>query len=248
MDTNHFSLRNQILFISYQDIIKQTYPIMLMNVIKDYYDELNYMLKLDEIKDYDLPNLQRLCIERTDKNPLIYLLRDKTNETHIEMCDKLLEVFEDSFIDMYTLTNFTDFGSKLFTIEMQPFIKEIFIYSERPIYQIVYDSQVYFKNSDKIKYVAGDFIDVINQLHDKPTSYILNDVMYIQKLIDNDLISYTEIMVSESGYNFELTDKFDIVLKGGFETLMKEKIFKLGFVKSIELTNEHFSKLDEFNK
>lgn len=239
MDKNFFSTRDQYIFICYKDVIKHCYPVMLNKIINEYYDELNDLLYLDVIKDYDIYNLERLCIERTDVNPFRYLKRDNcTNET----ADLLLETFEDEMFDMYTQSKFTNFGSRIFNLVTQPQIKELYIYVERPITQVMYDCKTYFEQfGNKIKYVCGDFIDVIKKLPNKPTSYILNDANYIKDLIDNKFIEFTEIIIAELGYNFEVSEDKSIVLKNGYEDLMEEHIFKIGYFPTLMLEDKHFS-------
>ena len=240
-NTSYFATRDQYIFICYKDIIKHCYPMMLKKIIDEYYDELNSFLYLDMIKDYDIYNLERLCVERIDINPLKYIKRDIcSNET----ADELLKTFEDDMYDMYTHSKFTLFGAKIFNLLVQKQIKGIYIYVDRRIDQILYDCKVHFDQfGDKIKYVCGDFIDVIKKLPNKPTSYIINDVDYIQKLIDNDLIEFTEVIVAELGYNFKLSEGGNIILKNDYESLMKEKIFKIGYLPTIELDNKHLSGL-----
>lgn len=239
MDKNYFSTRDQYVFICYKDIIKHCYPIMLKKLIDEYYDDLSNFLYLDFIKEYDIYNLERLCIERTDKNPIKYLKKELCTD---ETADNLLKTFEDEMYDMYTQSRFTNFGAKIFNLIMQPQIKEIYIYVERPIQQILYDCKIQFEQfGNKIKYVCGDFIEVVSKLPNKPTSYILNDVDYIQDLIDNKYIEFTEIIIAELGYNFKLGENNDLVLKGDYESLMEKEVFKIGYLPTLILEDKHFT-------
>lgn len=244
-DANFFATRDQYLFICYTDIIKLTYPVMIKELIDEYYDVLIDYFELDKIKDYDIYNLERLCVERTYKNPLMYLKRKECSE---EDCEVLLNAFETEMIKMYSKSKFTEFGAKLYNILLQPYIKEVYIYFDKPIYQMRTDCEVYFNEyKGKIKYVSGEFIDCVKSLNRKPTSYILNDVNYIQDLIDNDLIEYTEIIIGELGYNFELNDQFELQVKNKLDTLMYEKIFKFGILPIIKLEEKHFTCLEGWN-
>ena len=206
IDKNFFSTRDQYVFICYKDIIKHCYPVMLKKLIDEYYDDLSNFLYLDFIKDYDIYNLERLCIERTDKNPIKYLKKELCTD---ETADNLLKTFEDEMYDMYTQSKFTNFCAKIFNLIMQPQIKEIYIYVERPIQQILYDCKIQFEQfGNKIKYVCGDFIEVINKLPNKPTSYILNDVD-MKNIGDEDYVidKYTDdlqanIIMNEGVKNF----------------------------------------------
>lgn len=243
MDRNYFSTRNQILFITYEDIVKLNYALLLETVVKDYKDELGGILKLDDIKDYDVDNLNRLCIERTDRNPLKYISK---SEEFYSICDELMDMFEVEFTDMYAKAQLTDFGSKLYNIFMQPFVKKVYIHTDKKIYQIPYDCSLIFSDfSNKIEYVYGDIPKFIKTLPEKPTTYIINDIEIVNKLIENDLVSYTEILIAELGYNFKLNEeKNDIVLKYDLESLMREKTFKMGMLPILHLTEKHFSKLE----
>lgn len=243
MDRNYFATRDQYVFICYKDIIKLNYAVMMKILIEDYEDDLKDFFFIDKIKNYDIYNLERFCIERPYKNPLMYIKKDNCTE---ETCDLLLKTFEKEMIEMYTKAKFTEFGAKLYNLFLQPNIKEVYIYVEEPINQIPYDCKTYFKEyENKMKFVSGDFIEVIKLLPIKPTMYILNDVDYIQQLIDNDFIGYTEILVGELGYNFEIKQNGDLQLKGNYEEKMQKHIFKLGYLPIINLQKKHFSCLSK---
>lgn len=243
MDSNYFVMRDQYIFICYKDIIKLTYPVMLKELIDKYYDDLEPYLDLEKIKEYDIHNLERLCVERITKNPLSYIKKPECTE---ETCDLLLDAFEDEFIEMYTKSRLSDFGAKLYTILAQQGVKEVYIYAEKPIEQIPYDCRVYFDAYEgKVKYVSGNFIDIVKQLPNKPTVYILNDADYIQELIDNKLIEYTEIMVAELGYNYEVDEDYILRIKGGYEDKMEKEIFKLALFPVVTLDKKHFTCLKE---
>lgn len=238
-NTTYFSTRDQYIFICYKDIIKHVYPVLLKKLIDNYYDDLIGLIHLDVIKDYDIFNLERLCIERTEINPLRYLKKENCTD---ETADMLLQTFEEEMYDMYTQSKFTNFGAKIFNLIMQPQVKEIYIYVEKPINQIMYDCKLYFDQfGNKIKYVCGDFIDVVKKLPHKPTSYIINNVDYIQELIDNNFINFTEIVIAELGYNFKLDDKRELVLKGNYESLMEKEVFKIGYFPTLILEDKHFT-------
>ena len=45
-DANYFGTRDHYMFITYKDMIKLTYPVLLHDLIKDYYDDLKDFLEL----------------------------------------------------------------------------------------------------------------------------------------------------------------------------------------------------------
>jgi hypothetical protein len=242
-EVNYFGMRDHSIFVCYKDIIKLTYPVLYHELIHNYYDDLNEFLKLDEIKDFNIFNLERLSVERLTVNPLSYIRRNNCSE---ETCDLLLRTFNEELTDIYTKSQFSSFGGKMYTIIPQERIKNVYIYVEEPNYQVIYDCHVHFGDYiHKIKFLTGDFIEAVKCVPVRPTCYMLNDIEYLKQLIDNKLIAYTEVLIAELGCNFELDKDQNMVLKYGInEKMMQEKIFKLGIVPIVELTDKHFVNSD----
>ena len=242
-DVNYFGTRDHYMFICYKDMIKLTYPILLQELIKDYYDDLKDFLDLDKIKDYDIYNLERICSERIDINPLKYIKKPECSD---EVCDLLLKTFNEELIEMYTKSKFSVFGGKMYNILDLDRIKEVYIYVEEPCYQVIIDCNVYFsKYKQKIKYLTGDFIEAVMAVPHKPTFYVLNDIKYVHKLIEHNLIEYCEILLGEIGCNYELDDDFGIKLKGLDDEIMKNHVFKLRVTPIVELTHKHLSQVSD---
>lgn len=242
MDSNYYSMRDQTIFITYMDMIKMVYPCMLYELIKDYYDDLKDYLELDKIKKYDIYNLERICAERTDINPLVYIKKPNCTK---ETCDLLLKTFTEELYASYTDSKFSEFGSKLYTMLALDNIKNVYIYIEEPAEQIIVDCNVYFSDySNKIKYFTGDFIHAVQCTPIKPTCYVLNNVEYVHKLIEHKYIAYTEIILGELGCNYELDEQLGMKVKGIDEQVMKDNIFKLAITPVINLEKKHFTQFD----
>ena len=241
MSENYFATRDQYIFVTYHDVIKLTYPVMLLELIKNYYDDLKDYIDLDKIKKYDIYNLERICVERTYKNPLVFLRKEKCS---IDTCNSLLHAFEDEMIEMYTKSRLSQFGGRMTKMMDLSSVKKVYIYTERPSIQAKYDCDVYFNSyMSKIKFVHGDVVKIINEMSNKPTTYIVNDIDILKKLLDEGLLSYTENCIAEIGCNFQLS-KFkekQIELKYDMENLMEEKIYKLGILPIVSLERKHFS-------
>lgn len=242
-DVNYFGTRDHYLFVTYKDMIKLTYPILIHDLIKDYYDDLKDYLELDKIKNFDIYNLERISVERLDINPLKYLKKPDCSD---ETCDLLLKTFNEELINIYTDSKFSEFGAKLYTIIPQDRIKEIYIYIEEPAQQVIIDCDMHFGDyGHKIKYLTGDFIKAVMCVPHKPTCYVLNDINYVHQLIDHNIIAFSEIILGELGCNYELDENFGLKLKGIDEKLMKEKVFKLGVTPVVTLKKEHFTQLND---
>lgn len=243
MSENYFATRDQYVFVTYHDIIKLTYPVMLHELLKDYYDDLKDYLDLDKIKDHDIYNLERVCVERTHKNPLVFIKKDSCS---VETCDILLQAFEDELIEMYTKSRLSQFGERMIKMMDLPAVKKVYIYSERPSVQVKYDCDVYFNSyMSKIKFVHGDVVELVKGMSNKPTTYLVNDIDILKKLLDEGLLGYTESCVAEMGCNFQLSENKDkqIELKYNMENLMEEKIYKLGIMPVVRLERKHFTAL-----
>lgn len=241
-DVNYFGTRDHYLLITYKDMIKLTYPVLLYDLVREYYDELKDLLELDKIKDFDIYNLERISVERLDINPLKYIKKPECSD---ETCDLLLKAFNEEMTHMYTHSRFSEFGSKLNTILPQERIKEIYIYVEEPAEQVIIDCNVYFKEFEhKIKYLTGDFINAVMCVPNRPTCYVLNDINYVHQLIEHKLIGYTEILIGELGCNYELDEDLGLKLKGLDENIIKDNVFKIGVTPVVTLKNEHFTQFD----
>lgn len=247
-DVNYFGTRDQYMFICYKDMIKLNYPVLLYQLIRDYYDDLKDYLELDKIKDFDIYNLERICAERLDINPLKYIKKPNCSD---ETCDLLLQAFNQEMTDIYSKSRLSEFGAKLYTILPQERIKEFYIYIEEPAEQMIIDFNFYFsEHMHKVKFLTGDFIKAVQCTPHKPTAYVLNDINYVHKLIEHKYIQYTEILLGELGCNYELDEAFGLKLKGLDDKSMKEHIFKLRVTPVVTLGKEHFSQIDmdEFNE
>lgn len=241
-DVNYFGTRDHYMFICFKDMVKLTYPILLQELIKNYYDDLKDYLDLDSIKDFDIYNLERISAERLDINPLKYI---KKPDCPDETCDLLLKTFNEEMCEIYANSRFSEFGAKLFQIIPQDRIKEVYIYIEEPAYQMIVDCNLYFGDyQNKIKYLHGDFLTAVRGVPHKPTCYVLNNVEYVHQLINGGCIDFSEVILGELGCNYELDETFGLKVKGIDENIMKKHVFKLAVTPVVTLTKKHFTQLD----
>lgn len=241
-DVNYFGTRDHYMFITYKDMIKLTYPVLLTELVKDYYDDLKDYLDLDSIKDYDIFNMERLCVERLNINPLTYIKKPECDE---KTCDLLLQTFNEESIDIYTKSRLSEFGARLPMILPQDRIKDFYIYVEEPNHQVIIDCETYFGEfKNKIKFLTGDFIEAVKVVPHRPTCYVLNDIQYVHKLIESGFIKYSEIILGELGCNYELDDTYQMKLKGLNDKIIKDNIFKIVVTPLVNLDKRHFTKVD----
>ena len=73
--------------------------------------------------------------------------------------------------------------------------------------------------------MAGSFADILNNI-EQPTSYMLSDVDKVKTILKLNKQEYSEIMIAQYGYNYEINDGI-IQIRGNYDELMPEKHFKI---------------------
>ena len=224
MPMNPFASQKETMFIMYDDIIKTSKFLILKKLLTDEYrnnykDYINYS-KIDNLTD---EQLYGTVFAATDKNILKYLATKSFD-------------YDATYIDLYlddssiiSKSKLLSFGSSISILLKQSFLDKIYIYSnhyDENIYRDIYDNF----GSTNIIYVYGEFNDVIDNLSKttKITTYVLNDIDLVNNLIENNKITYTNVLVTNTGWNYKLNDRSIPVLKlDNSDKLTRENIFKL---------------------
>lgn len=234
---NEFTKSPEIIFISYEEVIKSPYPFIIKQIQEKYKDYYKDYINFDLIDNLDLDNINRLCVQRQEKNILKYL-----SKKEFDFITALNDIYK-KFDDMFIKSDFLSIGKNIHFLLSQKFTQRIYMYT--PIYdkRIHLDIQMNFKDMDKIKYVTGDFFEVVKSL-DGITSYILNDIMDVSTLLSTNKISYTNILLANYGYNYTLNENGKLILRLNIDEIMKEKIFKFVTFTPIDFSESHFSALN----
>jgi len=226
--------QNECIFITYEDVIKTFKPFVLQRLMSDEYRN-NYKDFIDftniDGKNYD--QLLTFCTATRHRNILQAIA--KQDFDFESTYNDLYYTFDDIVKDSPTLL----MGSNLVILLNQLFVNKVYIYTENYDERIRNDVSYVYKDTTKMEYISGDFKEVVNSIDEKITSFILNDINRINDLIDIDKISYTNILVLDIGYNYNIADDYQISFKiDNLEQLSRDKIFKLGFFKQFELPNK----------
>ena len=217
---NQFATRNENVFIEYEDIIKSS-NIGLIKMIKDIYrDDIKDFIHIDQINELKDSQLEIFSTARLEKNILKALKKTPFDY------DFVFKTLTDSKIDLYATMEPLMFADVVNVLLSQKFVKNIYIYSKEHDSRIECDIAILFNGSEKVNYVTGDFNNVIDVLEDI-TLYVFSDIEKMEQVISKNKHEYCEFMIAEYGYNF--TEEHGIVkLKGNYEEIQEEKIFKLG--------------------
>lgn len=219
-NNNPFTMRDEIILIEHDDIIKCP-SVGILNLIENKYaDDLKGLIDLPKLKRMDFKNKQRLCIERPTKNILDYLKIEDFNTADIY--DELYKSYDSIYMELPMMI----IGSTIFILSPQKFTKKIYIFSEEYDEKIECNIHENFSDLPNVYYVAGDLKTIVNSI-EPPTTYMFSDIDHVQTIIDEDKIEFTEIMVAQYGYNYEVKNGV-LQIKGDYDKLMSELYFKIG--------------------
>lgn len=216
---------NEVIFITYDGVIKSPVPFILkMLQTSDYEEGYSDMINYNRFKGLDDGQLLGLATRRITKNILEYLA---TQEFDYEASyqDLILR-----FPNIYEESKLLSMGNSIHITTQQSFLKHIYIYTEYYDKRVQDDISNTYNDLHNITYVSGDFKDVISKVPERITSYVLNDIEYINILLDMNKLSYTNVLLAKYGYNYK-ADKDDhtkVILKiDDIDNVCKENIFKL---------------------
>lgn len=235
---NKFEEQPEVIFITYEDVIKSPYPFILNKIdteLKSYYEPY---LDLDKFSGLDMDNLLRLCVQRTDPNILRFF-----QKIDFDANGALAEI-KNRYFEMYEKSELLKIGYSLDMVMPQKFCEKIYIYT--PVYDIRVhlDIQRNFNDMKLVNYVSGDFDKVLDKLGDEITTYIVNDLDYVVHILEKDKANYTNIMLASYGYNYiydEEEDKLDFRLD--IQGLLENAICKFATFIPVDFTERHFSQL-----
>ena len=203
-------------------------------LIKEKYtDDLKGLIDISKIQRMDFNNLQRLCVERPTKNILDYLKLTDFNTGDIY--DELYKSDKSIYMGLPLMV----MGSSIYILSPQKFTKGIYIFSEEYDEKIEYNIYENFSDLPNVYYVAGDLKEIIQSIP-KPTMYIFSDIDHVQTLITENKIEYTEIMVAQYGYNYEVKNGI-LQIKGDYDKLMPELLFKIASFSPLKMDKSFYT-------
>lgn len=225
MPMNQFASQKEVLFITYEDVIKTTKLYILKKLLEEEYkscykDFIDYS-KIEGKNDNDLMGV---ITASTDINILKYLSISEF-DYDVTYTDLLL-----TYPECIEKSKLLTFGESIHVLMKQSFLNHIYIYSKFYNENIEKDITNNY-GTTMISYVTGDFKEAVSSVpsENRITSFILNDINYVQTLLDLDKVAYTNLLVANYGYNYKLNkDGIPILKIDKIDDLGKERIFKLG--------------------
>lgn len=229
MKGNEFVLREEIIFIEYKDIVKSPVPRLIEMFATTYKDDVKDFIDISRIENLNEKDIWRLMAGRTDKNILKFL------STKSFDYDNVLNILENHHKELYMLSEPLGFLQAIHTLMEHKFTKVIYFYTEEYDPRIEFDVMEQFSiYGDRTVYISGNLESVLESMEEKPTVYVFSDVDKVGTVIDMGLQEYCEFMVAEYGYNYYIKSGY-LVMRGDYDELMKEKIFKFGTFAPIQI-------------
>ena len=226
----------ETIFMPYEEIVKSPYPLILQTILENYKDFYTPYLRLEEIESYDLRNLARLCIQRTDVNIFEYLAK-----TDFDFESSLIE-YKNKYADIYTRSEILKIGLSFPLLMGQKFTEKVYFYSQAYDPRIHLDLQNTVGSMDKVSYVVGESMaDVVSEIPETITSFILNDVAQVIELTATGKLKGTNVLLANYGYNYALNPEGELALKIDMETLSKLYEFNYGLFTPKDLSHEDFA-------
>ena len=230
---NPFTMREEIILVEYKDVVKCPSAGILNLIQRDYMNDLKDVINTKLLSRMDFKNMQRYAIERPCKNILDYI---KTTDFDTNtVYNALYNAFDTIYMELPLMT----IGRSLYFISQQKFTKKIYIFSEEYDKKIEFDIKENYCEMNNIFYVAGDLPSILNSI-EPVTSYIFSDVENVKTIMDLDKIEYTEIMVGEYGYNYEIKNS-TLTIKGGYENMTYDKRFKIASFTPLQMDKSYFT-------
>lgn len=220
---------DEYFFITYDNIIRNPYSYIMHQLVNnEEYSSYKDFIHTEKLENKSIAEISEIISMNPIKNPLEYYSKDEF-DYNLSLAELYL-----SMDNVYSESPLLKFGIALGIILKQQFTKKVYIYSKEFDPRIDEDIRKQFGGSKKIVYINGDLIEVVKSI-DKITTFIIDDIDMVQRLIDSDLVSYTNILLANYGYNYKLSDIIidesygrEVILKiDNLHELMNTKVFKL---------------------
>lgn len=205
--------------ISYDEIIRNHNIFLLDKLKTELKNQIGKFIRLEELDNKSINQLQLLTTTRTEKNILKWLAKKEFDY------DKNYDILYNHYKDMYSKSPLLKMGESIQTIGEEAFVENVFIYSKDYDKRKHFDIKILFK-SNKVTYVTGNYLDVVEKIG-KVDVFADNDLERIMPFFHHDKYKFSLFLLARYGYNYNL-------IKGNL--LLKYDTYKLINKKSINLT------------
>lgn len=241
---DEFTMRDEIFFVTYHDVIRSPYPLIMERIQKSktLQKALAPVVHLPFLKYTTRASFETLAFQRQHVLLFDYLKKNEDLDVR-RLEDELLF----RYTDIYEKSNLLTTGESLKMALHEDFVKQIYIYTEKYDPRIHADIQITYENMERVTYVTGeDLTAVIATLPQKPTAYFINNIDHIIDLAQNpETLDYTHLFVADYRYNLVRTDDGSVDYRFDLSDYLEDRIIRFSVFKPIAFTEDHVAEFGD---
>lgn len=220
---------SECLFVEYHDIVKAPWYILLTVLPQN--KKANEVLKISELLEgMDSDALFEWYCNRQNRNFLLDIARLPCNQFDYDKLLSMMMEGNEIFYRVDTTLNAVPMIKKALIGKQA---KSVIIYNETDNPFIRDDIKRLFGNRGSIKFLHGNFADVVKKNIPIDTTFILSDFNKVVTLADIGHLSYSSIVLPyDFAYNFIFSENGEKMPVVDFTYLGKDSMFKLNFFNS----------------
>lgn len=223
MKTGGVFMNSKCLFVEYYDIIKAPWYILLSVIHQN--ETIRPIIKTSLVSYLDTNSLFEWYCNRKHRNFLYDLAAVPLDKVDY---DQILDILMRNEI-FYTVDTELNAVQVIKTALKEHVVEQVVIYNEDENLFIREDIKRIFGNNPKVKFMHGDFSDVLKSIPND-SSYMLSDFNKAITMADENRLSYASLILPyDFEYNFVKDGKGEKVPAIDFAYLGKDHLFKLNF-------------------
>lgn len=240
LTTEGVFLNSKVLFIEYEDVIKSPLFIFLYygrnGTLKDIFD-------FSDLEDKDFEEWYKEYLHRDYKNIFLSLdIKEDFYEENFEteegakaFCNDLYRtIYKDGLTE--TNNGWLNFD-KILSLLLQgrgktDLVERVYIW--HPVESEVIKKEVEKRYGSSVKFVTGDFSEVIKE-NEIPydSTFVFSDSYHIMELEELGILDYSSIVLAEE-YWYNYDEDFEPIIN--IEELLQDHVFKIDFFNNITET------------
>lgn len=223
------------MLFSYDEVLRDpnTFILKLILSKKNIRDQMEKYINLKRFDCQTDEHNHAIMTARKKKNILEWLAYKKFDY------EKNYDTFHSKYIHTYEKSQALEMYRALTNIIDQAFVKKVYIYNKTEDKRQMYDLFKTFGKNDKIVYVNGNYLDVVERIGDI-NIIIDNDIDRIAPLFSYPTYANTLFMVGRYGYNYEENKALEngYELKGGLTKFVAKHKINLVEFSPMKITPE----------
>lgn len=230
---NEFDLRDEVLFIEYDGVIKNSRPFMLHKIVNELYDVYKDYLEIEPYKGLSKNACTTISLMMIEPNMFSALAK-----TNFDWQSGYFDLY-DYYPEMFSESEELIMVDALRRTIPQKFCKRIYFYSRHFDERVQKDIAKLFGVNGKIRYAYGDLNEVINNIDEKITGFFLTEHTQLYEMAMYKDIDYTDIYIADYRFNKYREEDGSLVPFYDVEEIFGDSIVKLNEFSPMVLEDQH---------